>query len=249
MQKSEWWKDFFSGLALDMWRLAVTPEQTKSEADFIQQRLLLAPPASVLDVPCGSGRLIIEMASRGFTMSGTDISSDFLHEARSSASAAGLAVSLDERDMRELPPEKKFDGAFCFGNSFGYLDDEGNAAFLRAVRGVLRPGGRFLLDAASVAENVIPLIRPHTEMEFGGIRFIEDNRYDHELGRLDTEYTFVRGDVTEKKFGSHRIYSYREIRTLLEEAGFVDIRSYGSMAGEPFALGAQGLYFDAKRGD
>jgi hypothetical protein len=36
--------------------------------------------------------------------------------------------------MRDLPWSERFDGAFCAGNSFGYLDDEGNAAFLCAVR-------------------------------------------------------------------------------------------------------------------
>ena len=40
--------------------------------------------------------------------------------------------------------QQRFDGAFCVGNSFGYLDDEGNAAFLRAVRAALKPGGRFI---------------------------------------------------------------------------------------------------------
>jgi hypothetical protein len=39
--------------------------------------------------------------------------------------------------MRDLLWRSRFDGAFCFGNSFGYLDDEGNAAFLRAVAAAL----------------------------------------------------------------------------------------------------------------
>jgi SAM-dependent methyltransferase len=249
VQKTEWWKEFFSGLSVDMWRLAVTGGQTRTEADFIQKTLQLAPPARVLDVPCGAGRLAIELASRGFTMSGVDLSPQFLEEARTRGNQLELKISWQEGDMRDLPRQMTFDGAFCFGNSFGYLDDDGNARFLEAVYRVLRPAGRFILDACSVAENVIPQIQRHTEMQIGDIRFIEDNHYDHELGRLDTEYTFVRGEVTEKKFGSHRLYTYRELQVLLSRAGFVDLQSFGSTGGEPFAFGAPGLLICAcKRG-
>ena len=247
MQKLEWWKDFFSGLTVDMWRQAVTEEQTRSEADFIQRMLKLTPPATILDVPCGFGRLAIEVATRGFTLSGVDISSQFLEEAKAAAKKLQLNVSWYQRDMRDLPLESSFDGAFCFGNSFGYLDDESNVQFLEAVYRVLRPNGRFILDASSVAENVLPKIQDHTEMEFGDIRFIEDNHYDHELSRLDTQYTFVRSDRTEKKFGSHRIYTYRELQGLLSSTGFVNCQSFGTITGEPFAFGANGLYIVATK--
>ena len=249
MQRTEWWKEFFSGLAVDMWRLAVPEDQTRLEADFIQKMLRLTPPAEVLDVPCGTGRLAIELASRGLSVSGVDLSLQFLEEARTRGNERHVSVFWQEGDMRDLPRQATFDGAFCFGNSFGYLDDDGNTRFLEAVYRVLRPAGRFILDACSVAENVIPQIQGHTEMQIGDIRFIEDNHYDHELGRLDTEYTFVRGEVTEKKFGSHRLYTYRELQGLLSRAGFVDLQSFGSTGGEPFAFGAPGLLICAcKRG-
>jgi cyclopropane fatty-acyl-phospholipid synthase-like methyltransferase len=247
MQKSEWWKEFFSGLAVDMWGLAVTPDQTRLESDFIQKQLRLSPPAALLDVPCGLGRLALELAGRGFTMSGVDISTDSLKEARKGAAERHIDVTLRQSDMRDLPGEMIVDGAFCFGNSFGYLDDDGNSTFLSAVHRVLRPGGRFILDASSVAENVLPQIKKHTEMQIGDIRFIEDNLYDHALSRLETDYTFVRGDRVEKKFGSHRIYTYREFANLLTAAGFVDVESFGSVGGEPFAFGSQGLFFVARK--
>ncbi len=149
--------------------------------------------------------------------------------------------------MRDLPWRAHFNGAFCVGNSFGYLDDNGNFEFLKTIHRVLTSGARFVLDASSVAENVLPRIHDHTEMEVGNIRFIEDNRYDHRSGRLETEYTFVRGNQTEKKFGSHRIYTYRELDILLSEAGFKECQAFGSIDGEPFKFGAQGLFFIARK--
>ena len=41
---------------------------------------------------------------------------------------ASERVTWEQRDMRDLPWQARFDGAFCVGNSFGYLDDEGNEA-------------------------------------------------------------------------------------------------------------------------
>jgi hypothetical protein len=58
----------------------------------------------------------------------------------------------------------------------------------------------------------------------------------------------VRGEVTEKKFDSHRLYTYRELHGLLSRAGFVDLQSFGSIGGEPYAFGASGLLIVACKG-
>ena len=156
MKKKEWWRDFFSGLTVDMWQRVVSEEQNRQEADFIQRVLGLAPPSRLLDVPCGGGRLSLELARRGFQLTGIDYSKEFLKVARSISAERGLAIAWERRDMRDLPWRKKFEGVFCFGNSFGYLDDKGNADFLKSALTVLKPGGTFVLDASSVVLAVIP---------------------------------------------------------------------------------------------
>ena len=246
-RQTDWWKDFFTGLTLDLWRAAVSEEQTRSEAGFLETNLQTSQQATLLDVPCGNGRLSLELASRGYRLTGVDISQGFIDEARAASQQLQRNVTWECREMRDLPWNEHFDGAFCFGNSFGYLDDEGNAAFLKAVLRSLKPGARFILDAASHAENVIPHIEPRTETLIGDIHFIEENHYDHALGRLDTEYTFVRGDTTEKRFGSHRLYTYREIARMLQDAGFGECRSYSSLSGEPFQLGSRQLFFACQK--
>lgn len=61
----EWWEDFFDGITLDFWRQAFTGEHNRAESDFLEKVLELRPPARILDVPCGEGRLSRELASRG----------------------------------------------------------------------------------------------------------------------------------------------------------------------------------------
>src|SRR5437879_1794361 len=62
----EWWRTFFTGLMLDLWEAVPTADQDRSEADFLQKTLGVAPPAKLLDVPCGNGRLALELAARGY---------------------------------------------------------------------------------------------------------------------------------------------------------------------------------------
>jgi SAM-dependent methyltransferase len=95
-------------------------------------------------------------------------------------------VTWEQRDMRDLPWPGRFDGAFCVGNSFGYLDDEGNVAFLRAVRAALRPGGRFVLETPMVLENLLNHLHPRPWWKAGDVYLLVENQYDPATARLDT---------------------------------------------------------------
>ncbi len=246
MPNADWWKTFFSGVALDVWRQTTTAEQTRAECDFIEGTLQVAPPARVLDVPCGNGRHSLELASRGWQVTGVDMALPFLEEARSKSAERQLKIAWERRDMRDLPWPKEFDAAFCFGNSFGYMTDNGNAEFLQAVARVLKPGARFILDT-QVAETILPTFQERRWYQFGEILFLIENRYDHVHGRLDTEYTFVQEGKVDRRASSHRIYAYRELCEMLEEAGFENCEGYGSLGREPFKLGAERLLLATTR--
>jgi SAM-dependent methyltransferase len=195
--KPEWWREFFSGLAVEFWQAALPEEATRADVAFLWDRLRLFDDARVLDVCCGAGRLMLPLAERGCSVSGLDISEEFLHAAGRVGAERGLPLDLRQGDMRSLPWVDRFDGVFCFGNSFGYLDDEGHAAFFQSVARALKPGGRFAFDYGQAAESILPRLVPHEEAHVGDFRFIEDNRYDPREGRVETRYTIVRGDRTE----------------------------------------------------
>ena len=81
--RTNWFETFFEGITLDLWRAIGTPELTKKEADFLQS--VFPKAARLLDVPCGNGRLTLELARRGFDPTGVDISKEFIAEARREA--------------------------------------------------------------------------------------------------------------------------------------------------------------------
>jgi SAM-dependent methyltransferase len=214
----DWWDGFFDGPAVELWLQAVSRDQTEQEAGRLETLLALAPGAEVLDVPCGGGRIALSLAARGFRTTGVDWSPEFLDHAR--ATDGGRRVTWERRDMRDLPWRARFDGAVCVGNSFGYLDDGGNAQFLRSVRAALKTGGRFVLDTPMVLENVIAHVRERPWWQVGDFHLLAENRYDAVSGRLEIEYTFVNNGRVVKRRGSHRAYALRELIALLESAGF-----------------------------
>jgi SAM-dependent methyltransferase len=236
-----WWQNFFHGIALDLWRAAVTSEQTKAEADFISQQLKVTAGAKLLDVPCGNGRLSLELAARGYQLTGVDFASEFIAEAKAKSKETDLPVAWQEREMRDLPWQEEFDGAFCFGNSFGYLEEQENEDFLKAVSWTLKPGAGFILDAPATAECSLPNFSEHRSFDISDITLSVDNQYDHEQSRMLTDFHFIRDGQDDCRPGSQRIYTYRELANLCRKHGLNVEAGYSSLTADPFHLGAHRL--------
>jgi SAM-dependent methyltransferase len=216
--QSNWWENFFEGAAVDLWLRAMSPEHTTKEADSLERLLELPGGGEVLDVPCGGGRLALEFARRGYRATGVDWSAALLDHARSDPAAS--MVMWERRDMRDLRWDGRFDGAYCVGNSFGYLDDEGNETFLRAVANALKPGGRFVLETPMILENLLGHIQDRAWWQVDDMRLMVANVYDPARQRLEIEYTFLSDGLIDVRQGSHRAYSYRDLMELLEQSGF-----------------------------
>ena len=256
---SNWFEDFFHGITLDLWRKAIPPEHTKGEADFLIKVLKCKPGAHVLDVPCGNGRLSFELAKHGYRVTGVDISKEFIKEAKETAStvlnpsadAHGTDLSAQVEfilgDMRAIEGEALYDAAFCFGNSFGFMEYADMNAFLRGVARALKPDGRFIVNTGMAAESVLPDFEEQSCHEVGDITTTIKERYNATDSCVDSEYIFEWDGKKESHFAKHWIYTAAEIRRMLERAGFEVIECYGSLTQEPFKLGSRELFVVAER--
>jgi SAM-dependent methyltransferase len=106
--------------------------------EFVR-RLGLSPGSRVLDVACGTGNLALPAARTGALVTGVDIATNLLEQARSRAEAEGLTVQFDEGDAEKLPyPDAAFDAVISmFGAIFAPRPELAAAELLR----VCRPGG------------------------------------------------------------------------------------------------------------
>lgn len=238
---SQWYETYFQGMAVELWTAAVTDDMTNPEVAFLEQQLHLEAEASVLDVPCGSGRHAVALAKRGYRLTGVDLSEGFLEIARQNSD-----IEWIHADMRNLPC-RTFHAAYCMGNSFGYLDHAGTVTFLRCVAESLRPDGRFVLETGTVAEALLPAFQPKSEYEFGGIRLRVDREYDCLHSRYLGTYTFERGEEVEVRRMDQAVYTSGEIVRLLEQAGFTVEQLHGGPDGKPFALGSRRLLVTARK--
>lgn len=80
---------------------------------------------TLLDLPCGAGRMTVELARLGFTaLVAADVSPAMLELAQARLRAAGLAVPLTLADAERLPfPDQAFDNVFCFRLFHHFPDD------------------------------------------------------------------------------------------------------------------------------
>lgn len=239
-----WWESFFDGPWQPMQRAAWTPEQVTHQVDAIERFCGLDSPSDILDVPCGTGRHSVELAARRHHVTGVDRTAAFLDTARTSAAERGVELTLEHRDMRDLPWTSAFDAAVCFWGSFGYFDDDGNYAFLAAVRRTLRPGGRFLIDT-HCAETLLGRMDARRWDRVGEAFMLQETEWDHTTGRVETEWTFASAHGISSDRSSIRLYTYRELTELLEEAGFSSWEGYSTFDMDPFGPGASRLHMVA----
>lgn len=244
----EWFETFFQGVAVEFWNRAMPPALTLMEVDFLEKALAPPPGASLLDIPCGSGRHSVELARRGYRMTGIDLSTDFLKGAGSRAAEAQVQVDVRHGDMREpdLDPNS-FDGAFCFGNSFPYLDRTGVTAFLAALSRAIRPGGRLVIDTGCAAESILPALLPQRWHRFEDIIVMSTATYVAADSRLDIDYTFIQDGKFETRPSSSYVFTVAELTRMLAEAGFEVVSLAGGFAGERYELGSPRLVLTAER--
>lgn len=246
-QTDDWARQFFTGVFVDFWLACTPPEQTKIEADFLEAQLRVKPGAKLLDIACGGGRHAVELAGRGYDLTAVDLSREFLAHARSAGKIRDVAVDWQERAMHDLPWENQFDGAYCLGNSLGSRDEAALAAGFAAAAKALKPGGRFLVDCGFVAESILPNLKERPWWQIGEFLFVVKNTYVPQTSRLDHEFTIVRGGQTDYRRGFSQVLSFREFRNLFKSTGFTSFEAFGSLAAEPYRLGAQLLYLVATK--
>ena len=131
------------------WDLAFD-DDTQLEADFIEaaaRKYCSFPVRRLLEPGCGGGRLVLELAQRGYDVSACDLSDAAVEFARARLVAANLTTAnVVVDDMRELSCEPEADVAYCLVNTFRHLLTEDDAArHLRAVADSVRSGGLYLI--------------------------------------------------------------------------------------------------------
>ncbi len=249
----DWWRDVFDRPAfLELYERADV-ERARRQVDQVL-RLLgegepLRPPARILDVCCGYGRHAVELARRGFAVTGVDVSPVQIARARHRAVEADVPARFVVGDARALPVRGPFDAAINMFLSFGYFaTDEEHQAMLDGIARALRPGGRLLIDFWNREYELRTFQPVVVDRRADGIIEIEDWSFDALGGRLNWTNTVIFPDGRRETWAhSIRAFTVVEVRRMLEAAGFDRVAVYGNLEGEPYTMDAEAAVFVATR--
>lgn len=239
-----WWAYFFrvrhrSGLP-------GIEQQDRELMDFAVDVLAVPAGGRILDVASGCGSHARILSRRGFEMVGLEIAPSLVEHARQRAAEENLGAEFVQGDMRELAFDCGFEAVTCLSSSFGFFDDETNAATLRRMARALKPGGRILLDLNSAEQAV-----HHTGarwQELDGGYLLMRSAFDPLRGRLTNEFRYVDSggalnlfdSGTDPATESIRLYSAPEIEALFRSSDLLLVGIYGSLRlpPEPYRTGS-----------
>jgi cyclopropane fatty-acyl-phospholipid synthase-like methyltransferase len=242
-----WYETFFSGINCEMWEKAVPGDWTEKEASFLIDTMNIQKGQSILDIPCGTGRLAIELAKKEFNMTCVDISEEFMTGLIQRIKAENLPIRAIQGNILSLELTGSFDGAYCLGNSFGYFDYEGMKIFVKKVSERLRPGGRFIINSGMVAESILTKIPPEKTYTLEGLTMQVNNVYFASDSYMVSHLKYTKNDHIEQHSFKHFVYTMGEIKRLLGLFGLNVQAMYNSIDKTPYGLGDAQVYLVAEK--
>jgi SAM-dependent methyltransferase len=150
------------------WRsLAATGQNVYGEADLVETLLQESGGTRVLDAGCGTGRVAIELAQRGFSVVGVDVDPDMLSAARTKRPELPW-VEADLTDLAKAV-DAEFDVALLAGNVLIFVRPGTEGDVVGAVGERVAPGG-LLVSGFSIRPDRLSLSRYDELAERAGLQ-------------------------------------------------------------------------------
>ena len=241
------YETFFSGINCEMWEKAATPDWTNAEVEFKKNVCNLPVGASILDMPCGTGRHSVRLSAQGFQLTAVDISETFIAGLRKKADEQHLNIKIIQGNILSLYINGLFDGAFCFGNSFGYFDYEGMKTFVQNVSSSLKTGAKWIINSGLLAESFLNKFVTENVYQPEGFTMHVHNNYDVWNSCLLTTLTYTKNGETEVHCFKHYVYTVAGLIRLLQKFNLKTIALYSSTDKTEYNLGDAQVYLVAEK--
>jgi len=206
---------------------------TIGEVDFIEEELGFDKSKTILDIGCGTGRHAIELARRGYKVTGVDLSKSQLERAKEKAKDAKLEVKFIQKDARELEYDDLFGAVImiCEG-AFALMEtDEMNFKILHNAAKALKKNGKFIfttLNALFALYHAEEKPQDPSQNELP----LDNNRFDLMTFRKTSVLKITDDSGKEKEMiCNERYYCPSEIAWYLKSLNLKDIGIYGCKLG------------------
>ena len=227
MDKFHGWEYFFDKHAPEYMDNIFT-KNTDAEVDFLVEELGLEKGDSVLDIGCGTGRHSLELARRGFNVTGIDISEKMLDRASEIAEKENLEIEFIKGNAVDFKLKKRYDSAVCLcEGAFGLLNMgedpmERDIKILKNISSSLKPGGKFILTAL----NGLRKIREYTDEDVEAGRFDPINVVEYFPAKE------IIDDAPDDMFLQEKGFLATELKLMHDVAGLEVENFWGGTAGD-----------------
>lgn len=227
-------------------------------ADFIEEIIkrnyASGKPELVLDLGCGTGSMTLELAKRGYDMTGVDYSAEMLDIARKRAADAGVSDKMLwlMQDMRSFELYGTVDVAVCCLDGINHLTGSGDLdKTLALVHNYLIPDGLFIFDinGKHKFENIYA-DRSYV-IEDGDAVCIWQNYYNAKSKLCDFYITLFREDSDGKyerydEIQRERMYTLRAIKAALARNSLEFVGAWSDFDFTEASDGAERIYIAAR---
>jgi 2-polyprenyl-3-methyl-5-hydroxy-6-metoxy-1,4-benzoquinol methylase len=231
--EKQWYETLFENYSKS-YEKEVFTQGTLQEVGFIEQEITHNKSKLILDVGCGTGRHSIELARRGYNVTGFDLSEDQLARARENATKVNVSIEFFKQDARSFNFNGKYDVAImlCEG-SFSLMEtDEMNFAILQNIFKSLKPGGKLIFTTLN---GLFPLFHSVKDFMVANMTSGSMTALSFDLMTFRDYNEYIINDDHGKPRVLHcneRYYVPSEITWLLKSIGFKEIEIFGCNTGE-----------------
>lgn len=221
----------------------LTKEVTKKEISFLTNELNIKKGMRILDLACGYGRHSNILSEIGCNVVGIDNNNDFINIANSNNK---FGVNYIKDDMRNIKYENEFDIVLLLFSAFGYFDDSDNLKVLDNISKSMKKGGLFCFDTFN-RDNVFKNFLPFIVIEKENNLMIDRNNFDINTARLYNRRIVIRNNIRKDKNFFIRLYSFTEIKEILEKLGLSIIKTYSNWESKSFNINSQRMIIIASK--
>ena len=225
----DWFTSWFDS---PYYHLLYKHRDREEAADFVDNLIRHLQPekgSRMLDIACGQGRFSIQLADKGYEVTGIDLSEGNITKAKVHEKDN---LSFHRQDMRKPFRFNYFDYAFNFFTSFGYFDNErDHVKTLDSIYKALKPGGIFVIDFLNihkVAEELVPAEKRKVDDTVFNIQRMEKEGFL--VKKIEFQHNNKKMQFEERV----RAFTLEDFRDMLDESGFDILKVFGDYDLNPY---------------
>lgn len=205
---AEWFEEWFDTKYYHILYKSRTDEEAKRFIENLIEKFVFSKDASYCDMACGKGRHSIFLNSKGYKVTGLDLSPNNIKHAKAFENES---LKFSEHDIRNVYKENSFDVMLNLFTSFGYFENnEENQKAVLAMAKNIKPGGKLILDYMN-SRKAIEEFNTYYVKSVDGIDFTIDKK-------IEKGYIYKHISFTDNK----KSHNYEERVKLLFLDDFID---------------------------